>query len=226
MSSLLNLPFSLVMVIDCDFPLQNERVQPKVYNTKICNTYVPLSAAATFMMPFASISNVTSICGTPRGAGGMPESSNLPRRLLSLVSERSPSKTWMRTVGWLSAAVEKLGQQWVTRPTVVVRKCDWHLTLFRRNDGVTRNEFGKHATSSFDTERQRANVDEKNAGCALGTREDATLDSGTICNSFIGVDSLGRFLPVEEIFEELLNLGNARWTANEDDLGWAEMRKW
>jgi hypothetical protein len=99
------------------------------------------------------------------------------------------------------------------------------LTLFRRNDGVTRNEFGKHASSSFDTERQRANVDEKNAGCALGTREDATLDSGTICNSFVGVDSFGGFLPVEEIFEELLDLGNACRTTNKDDLGWTEMRE-
>jgi len=37
------------------------------------------------MIPLASRSKVTSICGTPRGAGGIPVSSNLPRRLLSLV---------------------------------------------------------------------------------------------------------------------------------------------
>src|SRR5581483_8191279 len=35
-----------------------------------------LSFAVTFRMPLASISNVTSICGTPRGAGGMPLSLN------------------------------------------------------------------------------------------------------------------------------------------------------
>ena len=52
-------PFSAVMVIFSDLP-------------------VPLSSAATCRMPLASISNVTSICGTPRGAGGMPVSSNLP----------------------------------------------------------------------------------------------------------------------------------------------------
>lgn len=33
---------------------------------------VPRSLADTLTMPFASISNVTSICGTPRGAGGIP----------------------------------------------------------------------------------------------------------------------------------------------------------
>ena len=32
-------------------------------------------------------------CGTPRGAGGMPVSSNLPSRLLSRVRARSPSYT-------------------------------------------------------------------------------------------------------------------------------------
>lgn len=39
---------------------------------------VPLSCADTWRMPFASISKVTSIWGTPRGAGGRPVSSNLP----------------------------------------------------------------------------------------------------------------------------------------------------
>lgn len=41
--------------------------------------------------PEASISNVTSIWGVPRGAGGIPVSSNEPRWLLSLVMPRSPS---------------------------------------------------------------------------------------------------------------------------------------
>ena len=81
-------------------------------------------------MPFASISKVTSICGTPRGAGGMPVSSNLPSlrenepvsltpvkvtrrtphfyKWLSFVIERSPSKTWINTAGWLSWYVEKV----------------------------------------------------------------------------------------------------------------------
>jgi hypothetical protein len=33
---------------------------------------VALSFADTCRMPFASMSNVTSICGIPRGAGGIP----------------------------------------------------------------------------------------------------------------------------------------------------------
>ena len=90
-SSWLSRPRSFSIVTEDDFP-------------------VPLSAAETFMMlsqvpkcqhlrvwwrekayPEASISKVTSIWGTPRGAGGMPLSSNFPRWLLSRVMARSPS---------------------------------------------------------------------------------------------------------------------------------------
>src|SRR5690606_11260524 len=37
-----------------------------------CSLPVPWSFALTFTMPLASMSKVTSICGTPRGAGGRP----------------------------------------------------------------------------------------------------------------------------------------------------------
>ena len=61
-----------------------------------------LSEAPTCRMLFSSTSKLTSIWGTPRGAGGMPVSSNLPSRRLSFVIWRSPSKTWISTPGWLS----------------------------------------------------------------------------------------------------------------------------
>jgi hypothetical protein len=40
---------------------------------------VPLSLALTVRIEFSSISNVTSIYGTPFGAGGIPLISNLPK---------------------------------------------------------------------------------------------------------------------------------------------------
>src|SRR5580700_5981701 len=52
-----------VMVIDCSLP-------------------VARSLALTWTMPLASMSKVTSICGTARGAGGRSTSWNLPRVLL------------------------------------------------------------------------------------------------------------------------------------------------
>mmetsp|Transcript_14914 Transcript_14914/g.45582 ORF Transcript_14914/g.45582 Transcript_14914/m.45582 type:complete len:355 (+) Transcript_14914:631-1695(+) len=69
---------------------------------------VDFSTADTCSMPLASISNVTSICGVPRGIGGMPVRVNSPSLLLSLVRARSPSYTWIVTAGWLSAYVEKI----------------------------------------------------------------------------------------------------------------------
>ena len=67
---------------------------------------VAISFADTWTIPFASISNVTSICGTPLGAGGMLVNWKLPRVLLSLAIGLSPCNTWISTAGWLSAAVE------------------------------------------------------------------------------------------------------------------------
>ena len=37
-----------------------------------CSRLVPKSLAVTLTIPLASIENLTSICGMPRGAGGIP----------------------------------------------------------------------------------------------------------------------------------------------------------
>src|SRR5680860_92372 len=55
-----------------------------------CSLPVPRSLADTFTMPLASMSKPTSIWGTPRGAGGMPVSWNLPSDLLCWAISRSP----------------------------------------------------------------------------------------------------------------------------------------
>ena len=52
------------------------------------------SVALTLRMAFSSTSIWTSTWAAPRGAFLMPERVNLPRRRLSLVMARSPSKTW------------------------------------------------------------------------------------------------------------------------------------
>ncbi len=92
--SSLGRPEPPVIVIDCSLP-------------------VPRSFAATCTMPLASMSNVTSICGTPRGAGGRPVSSNVPSFLLYAAISRSPWNTWISTEGWLSSAVVKISERLV-----------------------------------------------------------------------------------------------------------------
>mmetsp|Transcript_8059 Transcript_8059/g.18960 ORF Transcript_8059/g.18960 Transcript_8059/m.18960 type:complete len:277 (-) Transcript_8059:965-1795(-) len=73
----------------------------------VCSLPVPLSLAETLRMPLASMSKVTSICGTPLGAGGTPSSLKVPRILLSLANCRSPWSTTISTEGCESVAVEK-----------------------------------------------------------------------------------------------------------------------
>ena len=73
-SSLDSLPLSFWIVILSDFPV------------------LP-SLAETLRIPLASKSKVTSIFGTPRGAGGIPVKLNVPSKLLSRVIARSPSNT-------------------------------------------------------------------------------------------------------------------------------------
>ena len=43
-----------------------------------CCLFVALSFAVTDKIPLASISKVTSICGTPRGADAIPSRRNVP----------------------------------------------------------------------------------------------------------------------------------------------------
>ena len=58
---------------------------------------VALSLADTFRIPLASMSNVTSICGTPRGAGGISGQVELAQRRFSLAMGRSPCNTLIST---------------------------------------------------------------------------------------------------------------------------------
>ena len=66
-----------------------------------CSLPVAWSRAVTLRMPLASMSKVTSIFGTLRGAGGNPSRMNLPRLLLSVAIGRSPCRTLISTCGWL-----------------------------------------------------------------------------------------------------------------------------
>ena len=68
-------------------------------------------------MPLASMENVTSICGTPRGARRMPVSWKRPSSLFWLAIGRSPCKTWMSTDDWKLEAVVKI---WLLRMGSVV----------------------------------------------------------------------------------------------------------
>ena len=68
-------------------------------------------------MPLASMENVTSICGTPRGARRMPVSWKRPSSLFWCAIGRSPCSTWISTDDWKLEAVVKI---WLLRMGSVV----------------------------------------------------------------------------------------------------------
>ena len=72
----------------------------------LCSRPVSRSLADTCTIPFASISKVTSICGTPAGALLIPLRRKVPRSLLSLANCRSPCKTLISTLVCPLIAVE------------------------------------------------------------------------------------------------------------------------
>lgn len=166
-------------------------------------------------MPSASMSNVTSICGTPFGAGGIPVSSNFPSGLLCFVCPRSPSKTWIRTAGWLSDDVENLGIDQLE--TGKDRKAVLHLALLCGDDSIALDHGGEDTAGGFDAEGEGVDIDEDDACTSFDAGEDASLDGCAIGNCLIRVDPLGRLFS-EIILQELLDFGDTSRSANQNDL--------
>ena len=162
-----------------------------------CSLPVALSLAETLTMPLASMSKVTSICGTPRGADGMPTRSNWPSSLLSAAISRSPWKTRMVTAVWLSSAVEKI---WLFLVGIVVlrsiRRVNTPPSVSMPSDSGVTSSSRTSLTSPFSTP----------AWIAAPT---ATTSSG--------LTRAVRLL-AEELLHRLDDLGHAGHAADQDDL--------
>ena len=94
------------------------------------------------------------------------------------------------------------------------------LALLGRDDCASLND-GSHDTSnSLDTERQWRNIDEKNVLSLLGglSAKNTTLDGSTVGNGLVWVDASVRLFAVEEVLNELLDLGDTSGSTNEHDL--------
>lgn len=138
---------------------------------------VLLSTADTLRMPLASMSKVTSIWGTPLGAGGIPVSSNLPKILLSLVIALSPSKTWKELLRSNSDASlnsdfnvqEELGEfsgtsrlHYLNEYTgLVVWICGKGLGLLGGNSGVSFDKDSHHSSSSLNSQGQGRDIQQE-----------------------------------------------------------------
>ena len=89
------------------------------------------------------MSNVTSTCGMPRGAGGMPSRLNWPSDMLSAAIGRSPCSTWI-----------------VTARLVVLSRAE-DLALLDRDGRVALDDRRHHAAQRLDAQGQRRHVQQQ-----------------------------------------------------------------
>ena len=150
------------------------------------------------------MSKLTSICGVPREAGGMPSRLNSPSSLLPAAISRSPWNTLIVTAGWLSSAVEKVCANLVGIVVffVIILVITPPMVSMPSDSGVT---------SSSSTSLR-------------SPREHLALDGGADGHGFVGVHVLARLL-AEELLDLLLHLGHAGHAADQDhvaDVGHAD----
>ena len=94
------------------------------------------------------------------------------------------------------------------------------LGLLGGDSGVALDQRSHDTTSGLNTEGKRSDIEKQDLVGGLGrlvTGQDSGLDSGTVGNGLIGVDGLIGVL-VEEVGNELLDLGDTGRTTDEDNL--------
>merc|ERR1712107_727558 len=97
---------------------------------------------------------------------------------------------------------------------------DGDLVLLGGDGGVPLDERGHHTSSSLDTQRQRSNIQEQQVRHSLGgvSSEDGGLHSGSIGHSLVRVDALVQLLAIEEVLQQLLDLGDSSGSSNQDNV--------
>src|SRR4026208_911784 len=145
-----------------------------------CSLPVATSFAETLTMPLASMSNTTSICGTPRGAGGQPTRWKSPRARRPQADElRAPQRTVVAR--HLTLALQHVHLD----ARLVIRGRREDLALANRNGRVAGDQRRHHATQCLDTERQRRDVEQQYI--LHFTLEDAALDGRADRDDFVRI---------------------------------------
>merc|ERR1719410_455778 len=107
------------------------------------------------------------------------------------------------------------GDSWL-----VVRVGGEGLGLLGGDGGVPLDQGGHHSSGCLDTKRQRSNIKKQQIRNSFRgvSSEDGGLDSCSVGHSLIRVDRLVQFLSVEEVLEQLLDLGDSSRSSNQDNV--------
>ena len=147
-------------------------------------------------MPLASISNVTSICGIPRGAGRYSDQIELAQELV--VGRHFPLAL-KYTDGYRGLVVLSGGKD---------------LALAGRNRGVLLNQLGENAAERFDTKRERCHVEQENVlDVAL---EHPGLNRRADCHHLVGIYAFVTF-PAKQFLNPFLHRRHPGHPAHQHD---------
>mmetsp|Transcript_24074 Transcript_24074/g.27775 ORF Transcript_24074/g.27775 Transcript_24074/m.27775 type:complete len:141 (+) Transcript_24074:592-1014(+) len=88
------------------------------------------------------------------------------------------------------------------------------------DDSSSWDDLGHHSSDSFNTKGKWSDVDDEHSFSFLRSfsTKNSCLDCSTVSDSFIRVDSSVWLFSVEEIFNELLNLGDSCRSSDKNNL--------
>ena len=103
---------------------------------------------------------------------------------------------------------------------LVVREGREGLCVFGRNGAVALDEDSHDFTNSLHAKGKRSDIQQQQIFSIFGfvSREDGCLDSCTISNSLIRIDTLIQLFSTEEVLQEFLNLGNTGRATHQDNI--------
>ena len=163
-----------------------------------CSLPVSLSLAVTVRMPLASMSNVTSICGAPRGA-----------RPYAFQAEVAEGAVIARQFALALQHVD------IHRGLVVLGRGEG-FRLARGDGRVALDKLGHDAAERLQPERERRHVEQHDA--FHFARQNARLDRRADRHHLVRIHRLVRFLAAGQPPHERLHGGHARCAADEDHL--------
>mmetsp|Transcript_3882 Transcript_3882/g.5706 ORF Transcript_3882/g.5706 Transcript_3882/m.5706 type:complete len:148 (+) Transcript_3882:558-1001(+) len=99
------------------------------------------------------------------------------------------------------------------------------LRFFGWDERVSFNKNSHDSTNSFNTQTQRCDIQQKNIFSRFILRKNSTLNSSTISDSFIRVNTTVWFFTIEKVFQQLLNFRNTSRTTNKNNFINFSLRK-